>query len=258
MSRHSFDPQVAEQVGINAAVIYQNIVFWCEKNAANERNIHDGKAWTYNSMTAFVKLFPYLTYAQIRGALSKLEDADLLEAGNFNSDPRDKTKWYCVKSQLHLSKLTDGSVQNDRPLPDGKPDINKPHTPKGDLLLFSELEEPVPEVDRSIAEKEQIESGFKEFWEEIWPSHFRKTGKADCLKVYTSAVLGKHKKAEQISVEALNNATRAFIASQRDLEYLSGPLPWLRKPGWEPFIGSKQVSKPLTRAQVMLNSLKGT
>ena len=32
---HSFDPMVAERVGVNAAVIYQNFLFWCEKNKAN-------------------------------------------------------------------------------------------------------------------------------------------------------------------------------------------------------------------------------
>ena len=37
MSMHSFDPEIAKKVGVNAAVIYQNIIFWTEKNAANKK-----------------------------------------------------------------------------------------------------------------------------------------------------------------------------------------------------------------------------
>lgn len=40
MSLHSFDPDVAKKVGVNAAVIYQNILFWTEKNFRNKRNVH--------------------------------------------------------------------------------------------------------------------------------------------------------------------------------------------------------------------------
>ena len=119
---------------MNAAVIYQNLVFWCEKNAANGRNIYEGKAWTYNSMTAFEKLFPYFSYDQIRGALAKLEGADLIEVGNYNKDARDRTKWYCVKSQPHLGKIPTTSGENPRPLPDGKPD-GKQEEPYGSLSL---------------------------------------------------------------------------------------------------------------------------
>ncbi|WP_167685921.1 hypothetical protein [Parasedimentitalea denitrificans] len=73
MSRHNFESAVAEQVGVNAAVIYQNFKFWCEKNAANEKHHYDEKVWTYNSMKAFETLFPYVSKSQIRTALDKLE-----------------------------------------------------------------------------------------------------------------------------------------------------------------------------------------
>ena len=46
MSRHSFDPDIAARVGLNAAVIFQNITFWIEKNQANRRNFRDGRYWT--------------------------------------------------------------------------------------------------------------------------------------------------------------------------------------------------------------------
>ena len=96
MSRHSFDPKIAAIVQVNAAVIYQNITFWVEKNQANGRNLRQGRYWTYNSVSAFADLFPYLTEKQIRTALKKLLDAGLLLKGHFSDDKYDRTSWYAL------------------------------------------------------------------------------------------------------------------------------------------------------------------
>jgi hypothetical protein len=123
MSRHSFDPEVAAKVGLNAAVIFQNIVWWAEKNAANNKHFHDGLWWTYNSVSAFADLFPYLTGKQIRTALTKLEDDGLLVSGSFNKSAYDRTKWYAPTCHIGKSDLPKRSNENDQ---EGKPipDIN--------------------------------------------------------------------------------------------------------------------------------------
>lgn len=121
MSRHSFDPEVAAKVGLNAAVIFQNIVWWAEKNAANNKHFHDGLWWTYNSVSAFADLFPYLTGKQIRTALIKLEDDGLLVSGSFNKSAYDRTKWYAPTCPIGKSDLPKRSNENDQegePIPD--------------------------------------------------------------------------------------------------------------------------------------------
>lgn len=233
MSRHSFDPAIAELAGINAAVIYQNIIWWCEKNAANKRNIHDGRSWTYNSMTAFDVLFPYLSRKQIRSAIDKLKSCDLILVGNFNKDPRDKTNWYSQKGTLHLPSGANGRAPEGQPLPVSKPVINNTPNPQGgDDGLFSDNEDQTA-PDRTA---ELIADGFNEFFDDIWPKHQRKGQRADCLKVYSQAVLGKHPKSDAIAPAAINNATRRYVASVTDKQFLKGTLPWLRQPGWEAFL----------------------
>lgn len=128
MSRHSFEPEIARQVGVNAAVIYQNIIWWAEKNAANDKHQHDGLWWTYNSIAAFAELFPYLTGKQIRVALEKLEEAGLIVSGNFNKSPYDRTKWYaptCLNGLSDLPEKANETAQKGKPIPDSKP-VNKP------------------------------------------------------------------------------------------------------------------------------------
>lgn len=151
MSRHSFDPSIAQQVGVNAAVIYQNIVWWAEKNAANDKHGHDGLWWTYNSIAAFAELFPYLTGKQIRVALDKLEAAYLIVSGNFNKSPYDRTKWYaptCLICHSHLPKKANQSAEKGEPIPDSKPDI------KPDSLI---VDLPIDDPD-TVSENDVLEA----------------------------------------------------------------------------------------------------
>lgn len=133
---HSFDPDIAQRVGVNAAVLYQNIVWWTQKNAANCRHFHDGRHWTYNSIKAFDALFPYLTQKQIRTALDRLEDEGLIMSGTFNKAGYDRTKWYCPTGQFDLPQGANGSAPEVKAIPDSKPDT------KPDDLFGAEAPKP--------------------------------------------------------------------------------------------------------------------
>lgn len=106
---NSFDTDVAMKVGIVPAILYKNIQYWCEKNRANEMNEHDGIYWTYNSIKAYCEQFPYLTAKQIRKALGDLVEAGYIKTGNYNDDPRDRTKWYADASIINNIEVPDAS-----------------------------------------------------------------------------------------------------------------------------------------------------
>lgn len=120
---HSFDPKIAEMVGLAPAVIYQNIVWWIAKNEANEQNKYDGYFWTYNSVKAFSILFPYLTEKQVRTSLDKLVEVGLIVAGNYNTSAYDRTKWFRLGGQIDLPCGANGIVYEGEPIPDIKPVI---------------------------------------------------------------------------------------------------------------------------------------
>ena len=128
MSAHSFDPDIAARVGCNAAVIYQNLFYWAEKNAANDKHFYDGRWWTYNSISAFADLFPYLTGKQIRTALDKLEIDGLIVMHTCDNPPcvnpshlilgtpkdnmsdRDNKNRQAKGENHGIAKLTDGDI----------------------------------------------------------------------------------------------------------------------------------------------------
>ena len=102
---NSFDTDVALDVGINAAILYKNIQYWCEKNRSNEQNFHDGYFWSYNSIKAFTEQFPYLSKKQIELALNTLEKKGYIKSGNYNKLTYDRTKWYAdLKGEMEYTK----------------------------------------------------------------------------------------------------------------------------------------------------------
>ena len=148
---HSFDTIVAKKVGINSAVILNNLYYWIEKNKANEKNYYDGYYWTYNSKKAFGELFPYFTTRQIDYAIKKLIDDGYVITGNYNKIAYDRTLWYAITEKgyelltgntsnnsvnpisqnckMDETKLLNGNHEIVKPIPDSKPD-NKPDSNK--------------------------------------------------------------------------------------------------------------------------------
>lgn len=115
-----FDIDIAAEFGVNEAIMMQNFAYWIGKNAANDKNFHDGRYWTYNSVEAFAKLFPFWNAAQVRHILKNLIDKGVLIKGNYNAVGRDRTCWYaftdaiCQKYYSHLIKLTNGFDNFDK------------------------------------------------------------------------------------------------------------------------------------------------
>ena len=134
---HYFNTEIAKEVGVNAAVILENIAHWVLKNKANDKNFYDGHYWTYNSRTAMTSLFPYLSEKQVRYALDALRKADMVITGNYNKSSYDRTLWYTVSdscAKKYFPELLDWpKMANEldcvgQPIPDintnNKPDNN--------------------------------------------------------------------------------------------------------------------------------------
>lgn len=219
MSRHSFDPQIAAQVGLNAAVIYQNICFWIEKNEANGHNLRDGRYWTYNSVAAFAKLFPYLTAKQVRVAIEKLIEAGLIVKGSYGGEKYDRTAWYalnlpiCPEGQMELPEMASGCAL------EGKPSA---HEGKCNRNRYNPAEKPPP----SCAEAQEVaEEGFQEFWDG-YPKDRRRCPD-ECRVLFAEIVT-------EVSAKELTAAARSYAAESAAFtrSKVSFSDNWLRDQKW--------------------------
>lgn len=143
---HSFNTDVAKVYGVHAAVLLNNIAFWCLKNKANGTNEYDGNFWTYNSKKAFSELFPYMTARQIDYALKRLIDDGVLITGNYNANAYDRTLWYAVTEKgfsilqicaMDGAKKRNGRPENVEPIPDKKP-VEKQSDKKDNIKQYVE------------------------------------------------------------------------------------------------------------------------
>lgn len=104
---YGFNILIAQKLGVNEAIIIRNFQHWIAKNKANEKNFCDGRYWTYNSIGAFCKIFPFWSRDQIRYTLKKLTEKGILVSGNYNKSPYDKTLWYSLNEEKLAELLKD-------------------------------------------------------------------------------------------------------------------------------------------------------
>ena len=186
---NAFDTEVAQDVGMAAAVLYKNIQYWCEKNRANGMNEHDGLFWTYNSLKAFRELFPYMSEKTIRRALEKLEENGYIKVGCFNEDARDRTRWYAdlrpiinnmdevkeedsifPKGQMSEPKRADTNSQKGEALPDNyqiTTQITTKKESKKDISESARVKEPsfdsILESAPIVNDNPELLTAFKDF-----------------------------------------------------------------------------------------------
>jgi len=190
---HSFNIEIAEKYGVNCAIIYKNLEFWCLKNKANNKNFYDNNFWTYNSVEAWKKLFPYLGESQIKTALKKLEEAGLIATGNYNKSPYDRTKWFSI---IHLAVLANGKEDNIQPIPDNKPD-NKPNKEEEeeDFLFLDEFIDYITEGGKGIRRPNAFKNGV-----------IKKLRDKDKITLYNyNKFLSKYAKPNEIDINSLKD-----------------------------------------------------
>lgn len=83
MQTFSFDGRVAKTVGVEAAVLFDEICNVIEQNKATDANKFAGRYWAEFSVQQFVKMIPFLTDFQVVRALDDLNDAGLIRSIDY-------------------------------------------------------------------------------------------------------------------------------------------------------------------------------
>ena len=146
---YNFDIDVAKEYGVDEAIMIANFQYWIIKNKASNKHFYNGHYWTYNSTKAFVELFPFWNQRHIELVLKKLIEKGILIKGNYNQSAYDRTCWYAFADEekwiynikeIHLQKNVNGNTEKCKPIPDNKPNIEKPNKkPDKEYIVFGEF-----------------------------------------------------------------------------------------------------------------------
>lgn len=149
----TFKADVAAKYGTNVSILLGNISYWIEKNKENGKHFHDGRFWTYNTVSAFHGLFPFMSESAIGTALGKAEAEGLLVKGNYNKLPFDRTKWYALteKGEALFGSQTSKCCATDSPSEGDS--ISQKSKMEG-----SKIENDISEIEGSNTKVKQINS----------------------------------------------------------------------------------------------------
>lgn len=101
----SFDQGIAENLGIEAAIVYNHIIYWLKINSGKPNaEMIEEKYWMYETIKQMADFFGFLSEDQISRAIKKLVDARLIIRKPLNKNPFDRTSWYTIPNQQLLKK----------------------------------------------------------------------------------------------------------------------------------------------------------
>ncbi len=98
------DRHLAAVLGLNEAIVLQQVHYWLEMNRKRKRNYHKGRYWTYNTMKKWQKEFPFWSIETVKRTFKRLKDANLIITNNFIIYQMDRNLWYTINYE-ELEKL---------------------------------------------------------------------------------------------------------------------------------------------------------
>lgn len=100
MIQYAFDVDIATEYGVPEAIFVHRLYWWVRDNQANNRNLKDGKYWTYDSLTALTQIFGFWSRRQIEGVINRCREKGLILTASYNDNPLNRTTWYTVTDKV--------------------------------------------------------------------------------------------------------------------------------------------------------------
>ena len=99
---HFFFPELAEKYGASEAIILNHLLYWITHNSLKNKNYHDGRYWTFNSVRELTKQFPYFSESQVGRYIRSLITQGVIITGNYNRHSYDRTRWYALHDEKYF------------------------------------------------------------------------------------------------------------------------------------------------------------
>jgi len=89
--------ELACLIGLNEAIVLQQLHYWLEKNKASATNYYDGYFWTYGTIQEYRdRDFKFWSFNTVKRTITRLVEQGFLIKGNYNKMKLDQTAWYTI------------------------------------------------------------------------------------------------------------------------------------------------------------------
>ena len=202
-------PSLACLVGINGAIILQQMQYWIN---VSEHKI-EGYAWIYNSYDKWAKQFKWLNLRSVQKHILALERGGFLISKQFRYKTRNNTKWYRIdydRLNEEYQRLIDCEKSNSLlPKINGDGEESSGHSTKNSQALKLNSEQTTQEI---ITEEVQYiwHETLVHLKERVSPSNF-KTWLAETVPTSFDGALFLVSAKSESAAEYLNENMRSLI-----------------------------------------------
>lgn len=167
------DRVLAQKIGLNEAIVLQQVHYWIGINKRQNKNFKEGRYWVFNSIKKWQEeTFYFWSMDTVKRTFKRLEDAGLLISGSFNKNAYDRTKWYSIDYDVLNSTLGQNA-------PTEKNDDEKCTNPLGQNAPIKDkgkMHQPIPYT------KQRLTNTTSSQVDELWSLYPNKKGKSDAYK----------------------------------------------------------------------------
>ena len=109
----TFSPTIASALGLNAAIVLQQLHYWLCKNQQSMTNIRDGKVWCYDTYEKWrERSFPFWSADTIKRTFLSLEKKGIVISRQYGKYERNRVKWYTIDYRILNDILQKGQMEN--------------------------------------------------------------------------------------------------------------------------------------------------
>lgn len=97
-----FQKEIAVVLGLNEAIVLQQLNYWIEINRIKQQTYRDGYYWVFNTYEQLQQQLPFLSVSTIKRVIGKLKGEGIIYIGKYNKKGYDSTNWYRIDTEkLH-------------------------------------------------------------------------------------------------------------------------------------------------------------
>lgn len=117
---HSFYPTLAARIGLNEAIVVQQIHSWIitytkDAKRFSDKHWRDGAWWIWNSYPEWHEALPYLSESTVKRTLHNLREMGIVKTANYNTLKIDRTLWYTIDYAAYDRLWSNQEAKTDRP-----------------------------------------------------------------------------------------------------------------------------------------------
>lgn len=224
------NPRLAKLIGLNEAIILQQIHYWID-NKYCAGHIHLDRKWIYNTVSQWHEQFPFISVSTIKRVMVDLRDKGLIDVQKLSKDGLNHTNYYTINYES-LDAIRGQIEQIDR--------LNLSQ-PNGANWSKPNRTETTTKTTGKKPRASLADDGGESF-KTFWSAYPKKAGKDAAKKAFD-----KRKFDEQ----ALAKVLRA-LDDQKDSEqwqkdggkFIPHPATWLNQGRFEDELGGSGQYKP--------------